>query len=174
MPHLPTTWKERKEADLERKVERAQSDQRFQSLRSRSARRILVVVSALICVGIIPAFAAGSSAIGIVVAAGGFVMWWLLRTSVRTVADLPDRFLDERQRADRDRAYVGAFRIYASIVSGLVTIGLVAFVIVQENDEVTLTTTWPQALGLTFFVLLMATLLPSMVLAWRDTGERLE
>jgi hypothetical protein len=42
---------------------------------------------------------------------------------------------------------------------------------VQENDEVTLTITWPQALGLTFFVLLLATLLPSMVLAWRDSGE---
>jgi hypothetical protein len=171
MPHLPSTWKERKESDLEHKVERALSDQRFQRLRSRTSRRVLVVVSALTCVAIIPAYAAGNSVIGIFATAGGFAMWWLLRISVRTVADLPDRFLDERQREQRNRAYVGAFRIYASIVSALVTIGLVAFVIVQENDEVTLTTTWPQALGLTFFVLLLATLLPSMVLAWRDSGE---
>jgi uncharacterized membrane protein len=172
MPHIPSTWKERKESDLQHKVERALSDQRFQWLRSRTARRVLVVVSALTCVAIIPAYAAGNSVIGIVVTVAGFAMWWLLRISVRTVADLPDRFLDERQRAIRNRAYVSAYRVYASIIGGLATIGLVAFILVSENDAVTLTTTWNQAIGGVLFVLVIASVLPSMVVAWQDAGER--
>jgi len=172
MPHLPTTWKERKEADTERKVERIQRDQRFQWLRSRTARRILVIISALLCVGIIPGFAQGGSSVGIVVTIAAALSWWALRVSVRTVADLPDRFLDERQRAIRNRAYVSAYRIYASIIGGLATIGLVAFILVSENDAVTLTTTWNQAIGGVLFVLVIASALPSMVVAWQDTGER--
>ena len=35
MPHLPTSWQERKEADLERRVERIQRDHKFQRLRTR-------------------------------------------------------------------------------------------------------------------------------------------
>jgi hypothetical protein len=174
MPHLPTTWKERQEADLAAKVERAQFDQRFQRLRSRTARRILVIISALLCVGIIPGFAQGGSIVGIVVTIAAALSWWALRVSVRTVADLPDRFLDERQRAIRDRAYLGAYRIYTSIIGGLATIGLVAFIFVSENDAVTLTTTWNQAMGGVFFVLIIASVLPSMVVAWRDSGEQRE
>jgi hypothetical protein len=171
MAHLPTTWKERKEADLERKVERLQRDQKFQWLRTRTARRTLVIISALLCVGIIPGYAQGGAVVGIVVTIGAWASWWVLRISVRTVADLPDRFLDERQRAIRDRAYLNAYRIYVSIIGGLATIGLVVFVFVSENDAVTLTTTWNQAFGGVMFVLVLASVLPSMVVAWRDRGE---
>ena len=174
MPHLPATWKERKEADLERKVERVQHDHKFQWLRTRSARRILVILSALLCVGIIPGFALGGALIGVLVALAAGVSWWALRISVRTIADLPDRFLDERQRAIRDRAYLNAYRIFASIVGGLGTLGLVIFVLVSENDAVTLTTTWNQAIGGVMFVLVVASALPSMVLAWGDSGEQLD
>jgi len=164
-------WKERKEADLERKVMRGQQDRRFQGLRTKSARRVLVALSALIVIAIIPAFTQAGSIPGIIATAVAFGLWWLLRISVRTVADLPDRFLDERQRAQRDRAYLDAFRIYGFVISGLATVGLVAFVVVQEGDQVTLTTTWNQALGLAMFVIVFPVLLPSMSLAWRDAGE---
>lgn len=171
MPHLPTTWKERKEADLERKVERLQRDQKFQWMRSRNARRVLVIVSALLCVGIIPAFAQGGGVLGIAVtiAAGG--SWWALRLSTRTVAELPERFLDERQRAVRNRAYFYAYLILGWIVAALLTVSLVGFVLVSENDAVTLTTTWDQALGLVLSLNLLISLLPSMVVAWSDAGE---
>jgi hypothetical protein len=171
VPHLPATWKERKEADLERKVERVQSDRKFQSLRSRRIRRILVIASALLCVGIIPGFAQGGVIVGALVAMAAGASWWILRISVRTIADLPDRFLDERQRAIRDRAYFNAYRIYVSIMGGLATIALVTFVLVSENDAVTLTTTWNQAIGVVMFVLVLASALPSMVVAWLDAGE---
>lgn len=171
MPHLPTTWKERNEADLERKVERIQRDQRFRWLRTRKARRILVIISALLLVGVIPAFAQGGLIIGPVVAGIAAASWWLLRTSIRAIADLPERFLDERQQAIRNGAFRNAYLIYGFVICGLAVVGLVAFAFVTEDDTVTLTTTWSQALGLVLFVSLLASMLPSMVVAWCDSGE---
>lgn len=171
MPHLPSTRRERQEADLERKVERVQRDQRFQRLRTRRMRRLIVLINALLIVLIIPGYAAWGPIAGIIITIAAWGGWWLLRTSVRTVADLPDRFLDERQRQLRDRAYLEAYKIFGFIVTGLATIGLVAFTALSENDELTLTTQWPQAFGLVMFVILLAMTLPSMTLAWRDAGE---
>jgi len=56
-------------------------------------------------------------------------------------------------------------------VGALLTIGLVGFVLVSENDAVTLTTTWDQALGLVLSLTLLISLLPSMVVAWSEAGE---
>lgn len=171
MPQVPATWKERKEADLERKVERTQTDQRFQWLRTRWARRALVIIGGLLLCALVPGYAQGGSLVGTSILIASWVCWLALRVSVRTIADLPDRFLDERQRMLRDRAYLEAFRIYAWIVGALATAGLVAFFIVQKNDQVTLTTTWQPAFGLGIFVITLPILLPSMVVAWRDLGE---
>lgn len=172
MPHLPTTWKERKEADMERKVERLQRDQRFQWLRTRKARRALAVASGLLCVAIIPSFAQGGNIVGIAVTIAAWGSWGALRLSTRTVAELPERFLDERQRAVRDRAYFSAYLILGWIVAALLTVALVGFVLVSENDAATLTTTWDQALGLVLSLTLLISLLPSMVVAWSDAGEQ--
>ncbi len=171
MPHLPTTWKERKDADRERKVDRVMSDRLFQWTRTRMMRRVLVVAAAALCVAIIPAFAQGGGVIGIVVTVVAWAVWGLLRMSTRTVADLPDRFLDERQRALRNRAYVYAYLVLGWIVAGLAAMGLIGFVVVSEDDATTLTTTWDQALGLALSVTLLISLLPSMVVAWLDSGE---
>jgi hypothetical protein len=171
MPHLPTTWKERKDADRERKVDRVMNDRLFQWTRTTTMRRVLVVVAALLCVAIIPAFAQGGAVSGIIVTAAAWAVWGLLRMSTRTVADLPDRFLDERQRALRNRAYRYAYLVLGWIIASLATVGLVAFVVVSENDTATLTTTWDQALGAVLALTLLISLLPSMVVAWLDRGE---
>jgi hypothetical protein len=171
MPHLPATWRERKHADQERRVDRVMSDQFFQWTRTTAMRRSLVVVAALLCVAIIPAFVQGGGVIGIIVTIAAYAMWGLLRISIRTVADLPDRFLDERQRALRNRAYRYAYLILGWIVGGLATVGLVAFVIVSENDAVTWTTTWDQAIGAVLSLTLIIALLPSLIIAWCDPGE---
>jgi len=171
MPHLPTTWRERKEADRERKVERVMGDRLFQRTRTRTVRRVLSILTAGLCVAIVPAFAQGGTVLGVVVTLAAAASWWLLRISIRTIADLPDRFLDERQRALRNRSYVVAYLILGWIVAALATIGLVAFVIVSENDAVTLTTTWNQALGVVLSLTLLISVLPSLVVAWRDPGE---
>ena len=174
MPHLPATWKERKDADRERKVDRVMSDRLFQWTRTTTMRRVLVVVAAVLCVALIPAFAEGGTVIGIMVTVAAWAVWGLLRMSTRTVADLPDRFLDERQRALRNRAYRYAYLILGWIVAGLATVGLIGFIVVSEDEATTLTTTWPQSLGLVLSVTLLISLLPSMVVAWLDRGEESE
>lgn len=172
MPHLPSTRRERQQADLERKVERVQRDQRFQRLRTRRARRLIALANALLLVLIIPAAALAGPFPYLVVIIAAACCWWLLRTSVRLVADLPEQFLDERQRQLRDRAYFDAYRIYTWVVAMLTTLGLIAFVALSENDDLTLTVEWPQAFCLVMFFILSAFMLPSMTLAWRDAGER--
>lgn len=173
MPHLPATWRERQEADQERKAERVLHDPRFHRVRTRTARRALTVVTALLCAAILPAFVLAGGTLGILTTAAAAAGWGLLRLSIRTVADLPDRFLDERQQALRNRAYVSSYRILGSIVGGLATIGLIAFVIVSENDSATVTTTWDQGIGAVLSLTLLISLLPTMVIAWCDPGEQL-
>lgn len=171
MSRLPMTRRERQEADLERRVDRIQRDERLQALRTRGARLALVAITAMLCIGILPAYVQGGGVVGSIVTALAGLGWWLLRISVRTVADLPDRFLDERQRTVRDRAYLDAYRIYAFAIGGLATIGLIAFTVASENDALDVTITWEQGIGLTLFLLVLASVLPSMVVAIRDPGE---
>jgi uncharacterized membrane protein len=140
-------------------------------MRTRPARLALIVLGAVLVVGVIPAFAAGGAIWGIAITALAYLVWWLLRLSIRTVADLPDRFLDERQIAVRNRAYLDAFRIYASVIGGMATLGLIAFVLVAEDDQATLTITWSQAFGVVMFALVLPMILPSMVVAYREPGE---
>lgn len=172
MPHLPTTWKERTEADRERRVERAMTDQRLQWTRTQKARRLLAVLAAALCAAMVPAFALGGTVAGIVVSVGAFAAWGLLRFSTRTLADLPDRFLDERQRAIRNRSYFYAYLILGWIVAGVATVGLILLVVVSKNDSVTVSLTWDQVIGPVLSVTLLVSLLPTLVLAWRDPGER--
>lgn len=171
MPHLPTTWKERTEADRERRVERAMTDQRLQWTRTQNVRRLLAVLAAALCVAIVPAFAWWGTVGGVVVSAAAFAGWGLLRFSTRTLADLPDRFLDERQRAIRNRAYFSSYLILGWIVGAIATLGLIAFVVLSEDDSVTVSLTWDQAIGPVLSLLLLISLLPTLVVAWRDPGE---
>ncbi len=174
MPHLPATWNERLEADRERRVERVMSDQRLAWTRTQPARRILAVLTAAMCLAIVPAFAWWGTVGGFVVSAAAFAGLGLLRFSTRTLADLPDRFLDERQREIRNRAYFSAYLILGWIVGAIATIGLIAFVVLSDDDFLTLSLTWDQAIGPVLSVLLVISLLPTFVVAWRDPGERVE
>jgi hypothetical protein len=83
---------------------------------------------------------------------------YLLRRSVRTVADLPDEHLDERLLAVRDRTYVHAYRI----LSAVVVVALVVVSIAVDRTTITFhdvsALLWPVCLG--------AIGLPSAVLAW--------
>lgn len=133
-----------------------------------------MAIATLLLIAIIPAYVAGTIFVGTFVVLAAFICWWLLRISVRELADLPNRFLDERQLVVRDRAYFNAFRIYASTVVALATIALIAFEIVAENDSVTITTTWDQAFGPVMFLIMLPVLLPSMVIAVQEPGEHKE
>lgn len=172
MPHLPETAYERREAKRERRAKRALDDSHFDRLRTRPARLALIGATGLLCIGILPAFFFLGAPGGTVVTVLAWVSWALLRVSVRTLADLPERFLDERQRSVRARSYVWAYLAYGWIVCLIATVLLVAFVLRSDDgDSLTLTLIWPQVLGVVLFVTLLASALPSMAVALVDRGE---
>lgn len=169
MTHLPGG--SRRELEQSEHVERVMADQRLQPLRSRTARRWLAVATAALCIAILPSFALGGPIIGSLTAVAAATSWWLLRKAIREIADLPERFLDERQRSVRDHAYVYAYLILGWLVAGLVTIGLVALAVVMVEDSATLRLTWDVAVGAGLTGTLLISALPSVVIAWRDAGE---
>jgi hypothetical protein len=166
---MSTSRKDRTKQQVADRVDRIMSDTRFQSLRTRRAR--LALAAAMIAlIAVIPAawIVIGSIA-GIVAVLGGAVVWWILRLSVRLVADLPDEYLDERQTLLRDRTYLEAYRWLAALVITLAAAALLAFIVLGQDPD-----TWKVALGYNtvmgiFWMLEAAALsIPSIVLALRD------
>ncbi len=164
--------RQRNEDAIAANVERLMSDIRFTSLRTRRARVALVVILAALIVAMVPAWALGGSIVGVVAVVAAAITWWLLRLSVREVADLPDRFLDERQRAVRNEVYVEAYRWFSAVMVVLGSAGLVAFIALgQDPDTWSVDLTWNACMAMFWTVIGSALGLPSMVLALRDRED---
>ena len=166
---MNTSRKEKNEQVVAARVEAIMADTQFASLRTRPARVALAVTMVALIV-IIPLVWVLLGAIpGIIAVFVGVVGWWLLRMSVRLVADLPEEYLDERQIALRNRLYVDAYRWFAGLVVLLASAGLLAFIVLGEDPH-----TWHVALSYNgimgiFWMLEAAALsMPSIVLALRD------
>lgn len=157
---------------MEERVDRQMTDTRFNRLRGRTGRRVLVGAMALTIALMPVAWVAGGSLWGIASVVVGAILWWALQVSVRTVADLPEEYLDERQERIRNRAYVEAYRILAAIAVLGASAGLLAFIVLgQDPDTWAVTLSW-NAVSAIFWVLTASALaLPSMVLAIRDRPE---
>jgi hypothetical protein len=95
------------------------------------------------------------------------VFWFLLRKSVRLVADAPQEALDERLIGVRDRSYVIAYRWFTSLAVVLVTL-LVGFTFfadsrnLSDGFEYTLNLTWTQIQSILCLVIGYSAMLPSM------------
>lgn len=145
-------------------------DHRLDRLRTRRARRALVAVTGLLAVALPAAFLTGTS-VGVVVLVLTAGAWYALAQSVRTVADLADEHLDERQVRVRDRAYVEAYRWLSRLTILLGGAGLLAFMLLRLDPAAdVLTVSWDVAMGVFWFAAAAALTLPSMVLALRE-GE---
>lgn len=109
----------------------------------------------------------GIGIIPLVMIAGVFAVWFLLRRAVRLVADAPDDALDERLVAIRNRIYLSAFRALATVLSFMVMALLIwAF---QADDSgvmtMTLSLTWPQTNAVVWFLYGQILVWPSLALA---------
>jgi hypothetical protein len=95
------------------------------------------------------------------------VFWFLLRTSVRLIADAPDDALDEMHMSRRNEAHVFAFRAMAMMAVLGATI-VVVFAIVSDSQSngdgfhYLLPITYTQVQALFWFTFAYATMLPSM------------
>jgi hypothetical protein len=166
---MTSSRKEKNEQLVAERTASIMADTKFQALRSRPARIVLAVSMAALIALIPAAWILLGSIAGLVAVGLGIVVWWLLRMSVRLVADLPEEYLDERQTELRNRTYVEAYRWFGGLVIILAGAGLMAFVILGEDPN-----TWKIALsydaimGLFWALEAAALSIPSIVLALRD------
>ena len=163
------------------KVQELMVDTKFDRLRTPAAKRLLVALGALSLVGAAVLYwfedslFIGAGFLGVLLV---FTAWWLLRLSLRLVADAPDEALDEFQVRQRDRTYLDAYRTLGSIMSAL-AVGLMLLVIstdVVESGSVEhyeLSLTFGQASAIIWFVLGSTLLIPNLTLAWDQAKKGL-
>lgn len=153
------------------------NDTKWNVIRTARAQRILVVLGVLSIVVAPTLFWFDDfikPGIGILGVIPIFLIWWLLRISVRLVADAPDEYLDELQLKQRDRTYLHSFRILGGLVSAL-AVGLMIFVIsmdyvsVDSIDYYELTFTFGQVNSVIWSILGSVILVPNLVLAWNQS-----
>ena len=145
------------------------ADTAYDRYRTRRARLLLVAGYLALLVLIPVAYLGVGQFAGLVVVMLTAGVWSLLRVSVRTIADLPDDYLDERQLAVRNASYVESYRYLGSAVALSATVGLIAFVVNGSDlDTWEITITWGMSMSVFWVFLGLALGLPSMVLALND------
>ncbi len=151
-------------------VLKSQSDTRFNFLRTRKSRRIMIAALSLLTVLVALSSALPAKASSYIGTFGGLLLlvgYLLIRTSVRHIADSPDELLDERQIALRDRSYLHSYRIISSVFA----IALVAlFIRIDLSESAFEISNW-WGTGTWFSLIMLMAGLPSMVVAWLDKGE---
>jgi hypothetical protein len=153
-----------------REVTKDLSDTKWDLLRSRRGLGAVIAL-ALFVIFVAPVIVwfvdDGIGVIPLVMAAGVFVVWFLLRRAVRLVADAPDDALDERLVAIRNRIYLSAYRALATVL-GFIGMSILVWAF-QADDSGTITTTLrltrPQTNVVVWFLCGQILIWPSLVLA---------
>ena len=164
-------------------VEKQLNDTQWDGLRTRGAKVFLLVsTNVLLVVGTIFLFTVGDnawSALSLIYILLIFAFWFLLRQSVRLVADAPEEALDERLIQIRDRSYVIAYRWLALLVIILGT-ALLVFTIftdfLPESDgfNYSIPLTWPQIQALFWLIFAYTAMLPSMAVISQELSKKVQ
>jgi hypothetical protein len=154
-------------------VEKELDDTRWDGLRTRGAKKFLLWGSNIVILfgtGFLIAVDdnawAAYSLIHILLI---FVFWFLLRKSVRLIADAPDDVLDEMMIDQRNRSYLVAFRWLTAAVFSAIT-ALMVFAIFTDFQpdsngfNYLLEFTWPQVQAVFWIFAAYTFMLPSMAM----------
>ena len=162
----------------EKSVRKQLSDTKWDGLRTRGALRFLVFgTNITVILGTTFLFLVGDNgwaSLIILYIIAIFVFWFLLRTAVRLIPDAPDRALDERMIQERNSVYHRAYQ-YLLGVSAVLVGALLAYSIAEDisNDSdgfnYTLPLTWPQINAIFWLVWGYGYMLPSLIMAWRES-----
>ena len=162
----------------EKSVRKQLSDTKWDGLRTRGALRFLVFgTNITVILGTTFLFLVednGWASLIILYIIAIFVFWFLLRTAVRLIPDAPDRALDERLIQERNSVYHRAYQ-YLLGVSAVLVGALLAYSIAEDisNDSdgfnYTWQFTWPQVNAIFWLVFGYAYMLPSLIMAWRES-----
>ncbi len=164
-------------------VEKQLNDTQWDGLRTRGAKVFLLVsTNMLLAVGTVFLFTVGDnvwSTLSLIYILLIFAFWFLLRQSVRLVADAPEEALDERLIQIRDRSYVIAYRWLALLVILLGT-ALLVFTIftdfLSESDGFTysIPLTWPQIQAVFWLIFAYTAMLPSMAVISQELTKKVQ
>ena len=162
----------------EKSVRKQLLDTKWDGLRTRGALRFLVFgTNITVILGTTFLFLVGDnkwSAFLLLYIAAIFIFWFLLRTAVRLIPDAPDRALDERLIQERNsvyhRAYQYLFGVSAALAGALLGYS-VGKDVGSDGDgfNYTLQLTWPQIQAIFWLVFGYAYMLPSLIMAWRES-----
>ena len=162
-------------------VEKQLNDTQWDGLRTRGAKTFLLIsTNAFLFAGTILLFIAGDNAwtsLSLIYILLLFTFWFLLRKSVRLVADAPEEALDERLIQIRDRSYVIAYR-WLSWLAILLAIALMGFSIYTdwqaESDgfSYNIPLTWPQVQAIFWLIFAYTAMLPSMAVIGQELSKK--
>lgn len=154
-------------------VEKQLDDTRWDGLRTRGAKQFLLWGSNIVIlfgtgflIGVGDNAWASYALIHILFI---FVFWFLLRTSVRLIADAPDEVLDEMMITQRNRSYLVAFRWLTALAFTAIT-ALMVFAIftdlqpASDGFKYLLEFTWPQVQAIFWLFAAYTFMLPSMAM----------
>lgn len=169
MTKLRTRWEAaaaRNSEVVRRSAARQLDDDGFDRWRTTNGRRLLAVVNA-VAIALMTIAWSIDATVGLV----GLAIWVLsliaLRRSVRTLADLPEEVLDERMIADRNAAYVEAYRLVAAVFT-IAAMVLFALMFVRGGDGGVVLSLDADGVNAVFWATLAVLLsAPSTALAWR-------
>jgi hypothetical protein len=164
----------------EKSVRKQLSDTKWDGLRTRGALRFLVFGANITMIaGTIFLFRVGDNrwaSLLILYIIALFVFWFLLRTAVRLIPDAPDRALDERLIQERNSVYHRAYQ-YLVCVSAVLAGALLGYAIAEDlfnssdGFNYTLPLTWPQINAIFWLVFGYGYMLPSLIMAWRESAR---
>lgn len=159
----------RRRAAVAASAERQLADHRFDVIRTRGRRRALAA-ALLAAIGTTSVlFWFGRSILAVLALIIGIVLWLLLRVAVRTIADLPAEYLDERQEYVRDQAYVESYRWIAALAVLSVGGALLAVIVTgSDPGAISVTVTMDQIQAVFWLFNGLALSLPSLLIALRE------
>lgn len=162
----------------EKSVRKQLSDTKWDGLRTRGALRFLVFgTNVTVITGTTFLVLVGDNAwtaLLLLYIAALFIFWFLLRTAVRLIPDAPDAALDERLIQERNSVYHRAYQ-YLFGVCALLAGALMGYSVAEDlgNDSdgfnYTLQFTWPQINAIFWFMFGYSYMLPSLIMAWRES-----
>jgi hypothetical protein len=154
-------------------VEKQLDDTKWDGLRTRGAKQFLLWgsnIAILFGTGFLMAVGDnGWAAYSLIHILLIVVFWFLLRKSVRLIADAPDDVLDEMMVAQRNRSYLVAFRWLTALTFTAIT-ALMVFAIFSDGQpdsdgfNYLLEFTWPQVQAIFWLFAAYTFMLPSMAM----------
>ena len=147
------------------RVQKLMYDTKWNWARSQNSLRILSAIAVLLAL-VTPAAYLFDLIAGVVSSLVLITLFSILRVALRDIADLPDRYLDERQRTVRNAIYLKAYQ-YLAAFFGLVTVILffVGVVTDTSNQQLSIQLGFEQIQAIAWIFLGPVMIAPNVALA---------